>query len=151
MNPIHIDTIDWAALAKRYNEKHSKDISFEGSTAFLYSITEDGFVLYFELNVSESSRGQTKVSSKVHILRNKNTGKLSSTQINSSELAPPNPESVAMGKRYILYNLLPDYIEPYLETHSVPLEISCSSSDASAIPLRRMTFTTLNQDWKSLK
>jgi hypothetical protein len=142
MIQIIIDTIDWASLAKTYNEKHSKDISFEGSTAYIYYITEEEFSLHFHLIATDSSGKQTIVDSNSLITRDKNTGKLCSVYEKSSELPPPNSDSVTMGKRYILYNILSKYVEPYLRTHSVPLQVSCPSSDPSAIPLSRMTFTT---------
>lgn len=142
MKEVIIDSIDWSSLAKTYNEKHSRDITFEGSSAYLYYITEDSFTLYFSLHVTQASGEKRIVESSSSIYRDKLTGKLSYFHEKSSELPPPNPESVAMGRQYILYNVLPEYVEPFLKTHSVPLLISSSSDSSSAIPLRRITMTS---------
>lgn len=107
-------TINWIDLAKRYNEKHSKQVSFEGSSASLYYDYGDYVVFEFSFIATHPENKINKVEKRITLYRDKQTNQLYSIWEKSHDTPPPDKKSITLGNSYFLYNIIPDYIEPYI-------------------------------------
>jgi hypothetical protein len=97
---MSIHTIDWKKLAQLYNEKHSKQVSFEGSSASLYYDYGDYIVITFTMIATHAERSVNKFEQTKTLFRDKKTGKLYSLWEKSCEPPPPDKHSITLGSSY---------------------------------------------------
>lgn len=113
--------MDWKELAKRFNLQNNREVSFEGSFAEFDSATKE---VTINLYVTSSQNEKTAI-----VMGNRNIFQLCKDasgclgilrSSNSSIIWAPTPQSIRIGN-YILYNIVPDYIEPFITNTFVPL------------------------------
>lgn len=120
MNKIIISTIDWEELSKRYNGRYAQNVSFLGSSAYVYYHEENGIFLTIELQV-EKETIISKYTETFFINKDSKTGKYYYEKLKSLGPRPPNLETIIVGHTYFLFNIVSDYIEPFLKSNSLPL------------------------------
>lgn len=117
-----VDTINWQELAKRYNETHKSNISFRGSKAWISNYNQNAMIVEIKFYVSNADYKGENLSSCMIQMENSNrftlrkdaSGQFQSTWERTSIPRPPNPQSIQINT-YKLYNIVPDYLQPYHE------------------------------------
>jgi hypothetical protein len=117
-----ISSIDWNELAHRYNVKTKQDVSFEGSSIQFSYLKEYSLPLVISLCVKSHSETKT-IETEVQLQRDPSSGKLSYVECKTDKIQPLNPNTLIIDRRFILFNIISDYIEPFILSHSFPILI----------------------------
>lgn len=120
MEKIIISTIDWEELGKRFNQRYPMNVSFLGSSAYVYHHEDNGIFLTIELQVQKDTK-LSKYTETFFINKHSKTGKYYYEKLKSLGPRPPNLETIIVGHTYFLFNIVSDYIEPFLKSNSLPL------------------------------
>jgi hypothetical protein len=133
---IEVTNIDWEELARRYTEKTKRDISFQGSTAYIPYIKDNTVILDIDLYVTSSffKMNHEKLFGQESrfCVDLDASGNLSYTEKRHQKVRPPNSKTLIIENKFILFNILSDYIEPFIHSTSLPVLLPRSTDPSLA-------------------
>jgi hypothetical protein len=120
MSSSTIDSVDWTVLSKRYNDLCKKNISYEGSEILIHNIHEKFVIVDLYLKITYDLNNEKKTFKKEQtnfLLERNKEGILTYHNTHTSRAFPPNTNSLNI-ESYFLYNVISDYIKPYVDQYS---------------------------------
>jgi hypothetical protein len=113
-----ITTIDWEELATRNNKINGDRISFRNSKAF-FDVEDKAIYIDLYVSLKENQKDKSRVlhpnNNRYYLYLDESKQQYLYHETCSAYPVPPNRSSLYVTHAYILFNILSDYVAPFIK------------------------------------